>query len=97
MSQIGRGAFLLAAALAGCSAFSPYATFPEEAKKGEPQGERVAICYNFLASAKGEVEKAAQQQCPEGTVAARVATDWRLDYCPLLLPARANFACIAKK
>jgi hypothetical protein len=97
MRGIDRGAVLLAAALAGCSALSPYSTFPEEAKEGAPAGERVAICYNALATAKSEVSKAAQQQCPANTVATRVATDWRLDYCPLLLPARANFACVEKK
>jgi len=86
-----------AAALAGCSAVAPYATQPAAAMKGEPEGERVAICYDRLASSPAQVQKSAQAQCPPATRAARLGTDYRLDYCPLLLPGRATFACVPQK
>ncbi len=87
-------AIFFAAALAGCA---PFATVPQAAGKGEPAGPRVAICYNPLTSASPEVEKSAQLQCPAKRAATRVATDWRLNFCPLFLPARATFACAAEK
>lgn len=86
-----------AAALAGCSAVEPYPTQPAEAKKGGPEGERVAICYDRLASSPAQVQKSAQAQCPPATRAALLDTDYHLDYCPLLLPARATFACVPQK
>ncbi len=89
-----RGLLLLAVALVGCA---PFATNPEEARKGEPKGTRVAICYNGLKSGRAEVKKAAQQQCAANMVAMRVATDYYLDFCPIFLPERATFACVAKK
>jgi len=86
-----------ALALAGCSALQPYATLPATAEPGEPDGPRVAICYDRLVSSLDEVQKAAQQECAEGTRATPVRTDWRLEHCPVLLPARATFACAPKK
>ena len=87
-----------ALALAGCSGLQPYATLPATAEPGEPQDEqRVAICYDRLVSSLDEVQKAAQQECAEGTLATPVRTDWRLEHCPVLLPARATFACAPKK
>ena len=97
MKRVALSALFLVAALSGCSAVAPFATFPAAAQKGEPQGERVAICYSPLASGKTEVEKAAQGECPANTRAIRVASDWRLNYCPLLLPARVTFTCAARK
>ena len=94
------GALLLAAAagLAGCSALDPYPTFPQQPPAGaKDAGPRVAICYDGLVSSKGEVQKAAQGECAPNTTAARVDTDWKLDYCPVLLPARATFVCAPKK
>ena len=87
-----------ALALAGCSGLQPYPTLPASVAPGEPDdGPRVAICYDRLVSSLDEVQKAAQQECAEGTVATPVGTDWRLEHCPLLLPARATFACAPKK
>jgi hypothetical protein len=86
------------AALAGCSALEPYATYPRSAGPGEVDaGPRVAICYDTLVSSLDDVQKAAQEECAANTVATYSSTDWHLDYCPLLLPARATFVCAPKK
>ena len=57
----------------------------------------MAICYDAVVSSRAEVQKAAQDECTPNTLAMRVDTDWKLDYCPLLLPARATFVCAPKK
>jgi hypothetical protein len=57
----------------------------------------VAICYDTLISSLEQVQAAAQQECTAETVAAPVDTDWYLQFCPLLLPARATFVCAPKK
>jgi hypothetical protein len=87
------------AGLAGCSALAPYPTYPLQPTAGvKDPGPRVAICYDMLASSKDTVQKAAQDECAPNTLAARIDTDWKqLDYCSLLLPARATFVCKPKK
>ena len=85
-------------ALAGCSALAPYPTYPRMAGPGEEAtAPRVAVCYDTLVSTLDEVQAAAQQECPSDTTATPFDTDWYLQYCPLLLPARATFVCAAKK
>lgn len=89
---------LVSSGLAGCSALTPYSTYPQQPVTGKKDaGPRVAICYDALASSRATVEKAAQDECGPGTLANRIDTDWKLDYCPLLLPARATFVCQPKK
>jgi hypothetical protein len=84
--------------LAGCSGLAPYPTYPRMAGPGEEATAlRVAICYDTLVSTLDEVQVAAQQECPSDTTATPFDTDWYLQYCPLLLPARATFVCAAKK
>jgi hypothetical protein len=84
--------------LAGCSGLAPYPTYPRMAGLGEDAtAARVGICYNTLVSTLDEVQVAAQQECPSDTTASPLDTDWYLQYCPLLLPARATFVCAAKK
>jgi hypothetical protein len=85
------------ATLAGCSAFNPYATVARPSEAGQPAGARVGICYNTLTSSLAALQKAAQQECAAGTTAEPVDTDWHMQVCPLLLPARATFVCVAKK
>lgn len=92
-----RAAVLLAAALAGCSTLSPFATVPRAAQKSEPAGARIALCYNPLTTSASEAKKEAGKECAANQVAVRVATDWHLDYCPVLLPVRATFACVHAK
>jgi hypothetical protein len=92
---------LLAAAMAaptGCSLLDPYPTYPQQPAPGvQDPGPRIAICYDAIASSKDQVQKAAQDECAPNTVATRIDTDWKLDYCPVLLPARATFLCKPKK
>jgi hypothetical protein len=91
-------AILLFPVLASCSALEPYATFPRTALPGEDASlARVAICYDTLVSSADEVQQAAQEECVSGTVATYSSTDWYLQYCPLLLPARATYVCTPKK
>jgi len=86
------------ALLAGCSALEPYPVYPRAAGTGEVDaGPRVAICYDTLVSSLDEVERAAQEECAPETAAIYSSTDWYLQYCPLLLPARATFVCAPKK
>jgi hypothetical protein len=92
------GAVLLLVTLAGCSALEPYATYPRAARPGEDAAlTRVAICYDTFVSSLEEVQAAAQQECTADTVATYSSTDWYLQYCPLLLPARATYMCEPKK
>jgi len=96
----GRFALVLLgpAVVAGCSAFEPFATGPATPPAGTVEaGSRVAICYNTLATSLAEVNAQAQQQCTAKTEAKPVDTDWYLDNCPLLLPARATFVCTPEK
>jgi hypothetical protein len=90
-------ALLAAAAMASCSALDPYPTVPHATQPGQPAGQRVAICYNTMNSTLTQVQTEAQQECAANTVAAPVDTDWYMQNCPLLLPARATFVCTAKK
>jgi hypothetical protein len=86
------------AVVTGCTLLVPFPTYPQQPQAGvKDAGPRVAICYDGLASPREVVQKAAQDECGPGTVADRVDTDWKLDYCPLLLPARATFVCKPKK
>jgi hypothetical protein len=87
-----------ALALGGCSVLDPYPTYPRQARPGEDASlTRVAICYDTLVSSLDNVQAAAQQECAADTVATAVDTDWYMQYCPLLLPARATFTCAPKK
>ena len=87
----------LAAGLAGCGALDPYPTAPRAAQPGAAPGPRVAICYNTLTTTLPQVAAEAQQECAAGTLAEPADTDWYLQNCPLLLPARATFVCRPRK
>jgi hypothetical protein len=91
--------FVLAlAALAGCSQLQPYATAPRAARAGEVDaGPRVAVCRDPFASSLDDAQRVAQEECAENTIATYSSTDWYLQNCPLLLPARATFVCAPKK
>jgi hypothetical protein len=86
-----------AAALAGCGAFAPYPTLPAVATPDQPAGTRVAICYSGLATSRMAAQAEAQKECPAGTTAEPIDTDYILTYCPLLLPAHATFVCTSAK
>ena len=92
------GRVLLVAVLAGCSTLEPFSTFPRAARPGEDATlTRVSICYDTFVSSLDQVRVAAQQECAADTVATYSSTDWYLQFCPLLLPARATFFCAQKK
>jgi hypothetical protein len=92
------GLFLSFAGLSGCSALEPYATFPRSARPGEDAAvTRVAICYDTFVSSLDQVQAAAQQECAADTIATYSSTDWYLQNCPLLLPARATYMCTPKQ
>jgi hypothetical protein len=90
---------VVSSGLVGCSALrsdptGPYFTYPLQPLTGDNEaGPRVAICYDGSANALPTVQKAAQDECGPGTLANLIDTDWRLYYCPLLLPTRASFVC----
>jgi hypothetical protein len=87
-----------ALALAGCTALGPYATEPAAPRTGAHEaGSRVAICSAGFAGSRAEVRRMAQKECPPHTAAVLVATDWWLEHCPILLPARATFVCSPDK
>ena len=87
-----------AAGISACSALDPYPTYPQPAAAGvEDAGTRVAICYDAVVSSRTAIQKAAQDECGPNTLPMRVDTDYKLDYCPLLLPGRATFVCTPKK
>ena len=97
---MSRSAALLligAATLAGCTLLDPFPTSPRAAAPDAPKEPRVAICYNTLTTSLAEVQAEAQKECAANTLASPVDTDWYLQNCPLLLPARATFVCTAKK
>jgi hypothetical protein len=89
---------LAAAALANCSQLQPYATYPRAARAGEVDaGPRVAVCRDPLVSSLDDAQRVAQEECTANTIATYSSTDFYLQNCPLLLPARATFVCAPKK
>ncbi|HXC91207.1 MAG TPA: hypothetical protein VNV18_13680 [Stellaceae bacterium] len=100
MSLRAAAAILLSggAALAGCSLLAPFPSYPQPPAAGvSDRGPRVAICYDMVVTSRDTVQKAAQGECTPQTVATRVANDWKLEFCPILLPERATFVCSPKK
>jgi hypothetical protein len=98
MSRLA-GALLLVGVvpLAACNLLDPFPTTARDAQTGQPAGERVGVCYNTMTTTLAEVRDQAQRECPGNAVAEPVDTDWYLQICPLLLPSRASFVCVAKK
>ena len=93
-----RALLLAVAALVGCSELQPYATYPRAARAGEVDaGARVAVCRDPLVSSLDDGQRVAQEECSANTIATYSSTDWNLQNCPLLLPARATFICTPKK
>jgi hypothetical protein len=92
-------AFLLtAAAVTGCSQLQPYATYPRAARAGEVDaGPRVAVCRDPLIGSLDDAQRVAQDECAADTTATYSSTDFYLQNCPLLLPARATYVCVPRK
>lgn len=91
-------ALLALFAATACADFDPYVTVARAGKPDQPIGDRVGICYNAATASSAEVIAQAQQACTTpGATAQRVDTDYYLQACPLLLPARATFVCVPPK
>ena len=91
---------LLAVAIAGCSGFTPCPVPPRGLEAGEKNpGTRVAICYNGLKTTPEDVQKLGLEECRNngGTTVAPLGTDYSIDNCPLMTPARATFLCTTTK
>ncbi len=87
----------LAAAVCGCSSLTPFPTGPLAADpKAKDPRQRVAICFNPYKTPDEKVRELGQAECLGGATAEWVITDYRMDDCPLLTPARATFACKGK-
>ena len=87
-------AFIVLAALAGCSGFTPFVTAPPAPEKGEVvNGARLAICYNGMKTPPEKLQEMAQSQCLGNTRARLSGTDYRMDNCPAMTPGRATFVC----
>ena len=91
---------VLAAGLAcSCGALTPYASAPAPLPAGikDPR-QRVGICANPLKTSPQQVQQLAQAECLGNTVAEQVTgDDYRLDVCPVAVPARVTFACTPRK
>jgi hypothetical protein len=93
-----RLAVLVLALAPGCSALTPYSTTPQASPKGEVDPrDRVAICFNKAKTSFDEVTQLAQAECPKGSHADWMDTDYRIDFCPLSVPGRATFLCTPAK
>lgn len=99
------GVLFCGGVLGSCNALDAYPTSPRalaEVPYGAPPHpfasmSRVGICYNTLTTSLAEVREQAQRECPVNTVAEPSDTDWYMQNCPLLLPARGTFICRATK
>lgn len=81
-------------AVSGCTALNPFPTGPlPPTPQSKDAGPRVAICYNALKTSADKVREMAQAQCIGKAVVEKIDTDYHLDDCPLLTPARATFVC----
>src|SRR5262249_7042474 len=89
---------LLGVIAAGCAQLEPFATVPEPKPATVSEtGTRVGICYDPVWSKTPKVAAAAQAECGVNTTPERVATDYKIMVCPVLLPARDTFVCTPNK
>lgn len=96
---------LLLLALAQCRGdLSPYQTTPVTLNKTQQQAiatgssppVTIGICYNAITTTAAQVRALAVQGCGTDGVPHAIERDFKLDFCPLLTPARATFACLPK-
>jgi len=101
----------VALAVAGCSTFAPFETqtpalgaggqrqqTPQEtvAAAGEsPAYAPVSVCYSRLAAGPDQVKAIAAEECNKGETPQLIDQGIDLVACPLLIPVRATFSCIA--
>jgi hypothetical protein len=95
---------LLPLALLQCGMLAPYATVPATLNKaqqptpapGETLPTHIGVCYNAFTTTAAEVRSIAAQNCDPGSVPRAIERDLSLTNCPIFIPARATFACMAK-
>jgi hypothetical protein len=101
----------VALALAGCSAFAPFETQTPNLGPGgqrqqtsqqmvtaagaSPAYAPVSVCYSRLAAGPDQVKAIAAEECNKGETPQLVDQGIDLVACPLLIPVRATFSCVA--
>jgi len=90
---------LAAGSVCACGALTPFPSAPASSAAAVPDPrQRVGICANPLKTNPQQMQQVAQTECLGNTVAEQVTgDDYRLDVCPLAVPARVTFACTPKK
>jgi len=84
--------------LAQCSGWlPPFETVPPTATSGgDSDAVRVAVCYNRFTASPEQLLDVATASCgPGATPPKPLGRDVTLNFCPLLTPSRATFACAA--
>jgi hypothetical protein len=102
---------LVALALAGCSNLAPFEAQTPNIGSGYRQGETaqeavtaaganpayapVSVCYSRLAATPDDVKAVAASECGKGEMPLLVDQGVDLTACPVLIPTRATFRCVA--
>lgn len=100
-----------ALALAGCTSFAPFETQTPNLGPGgqqeqtsqemvaaagaSPADAPVSICYSRLSTKPAQVAAMAAEECNKGETAKLVDQGVDLVACPLFIPVRATFSCVA--
>jgi hypothetical protein len=80
--------------LTQCSGWlSPFETVPPPGVAADSATTRVAVCYNALTASPEQLLGIAAASCGPGAAPQPAAHDITLDYCPVLIPARATYSC----
>ena len=80
--------------LTQCSGWLPaFETIPPGSAAADNATTRVAVCYNALTASPEQLLGIATASCGPGTTPQPAGHDITLDYCPLLIPARATYTC----
>lgn len=109
--RIRRIVIFAALALAGCNTFAPFETQTPNLGPGgqreetaqqmvaaagaSPANAPVSVCYSRLATAPDQVKAIAAAECDKGETPKLVDQGIDLVACPLLVPVRATFSCVA--
>lgn len=100
-----------ALALTACSNFAPFETKTPNLGPGDqalttpqllvtqagqnPANAPVSVCYSRLAAGPDQVTAVAASECGKGETPKLVDQGVDLTACPLLIPIRATFSCVA--
>lgn len=111
MIRVRHVVILVALALAACSNFAPFETqTPSLGPGGQQQATAqelvtaaglnpayapVSVCYSRLAASPDQVKAVAAEECGKGETPRLVDQGVDLSACPLLVPIRATFSCVA--